>query len=457
MEILYFITGLVAGALIAYFIFYLLNKSKNVSKNDFENLKAKFDEAVAASKLNEEKVNLFAAMKKESEDKLNDKELAMAQLHKEISIHQQKIAELTANNSFISEKLSHQKTEFEELQKTAHLQFEKIANKLFEEKSSKFTETNKVNIETLLNPLKEDINKFKTKVEETYDKESKERFSLERVVKDLKEQTDKVSAEANNLATALKGKPQKRGNWGEMILERILETSGLTKDREYFIQQSMKDEEGNSLRPDVVVKLPDNRVIIIDSKVSLIAYDNFVASENADEQNGFLDEHLKSVFNHIDQLSAKKYDDLEDSLDATMMFMPIEPAYLVAIQRDPDLWAYAYSKRIILVSPSNLIALLKMFSDLWRREWQNRNAMEIVKRGEALYEKIVGFIKTFEEVGNSIKSSQDKYERALGQLKEGKGNVINQAEQLRKLGLKSEKRISVSLLPNNEDDILSAD
>jgi DNA recombination protein RmuC len=453
MEMIYLFIGLFMGALITYFVCLLINKSKAIPKEDFDHLKSKLDEAVTASKLNEEKVNLFSSIKKETEEKLNEKELAAAQLQKEISVHQQRVAELTANNSFLNEKLTHQKTEFEELQKTAHLQFEKIANKLFEEKSSKFTETNKANIETLLNPLKEDINKFKTKVEETYDKESKQRFSLDEKIKDLIAQTDKVSAEANNLATALKGKPQKRGNWGEMILERILELSGLRKEEEYSIQESIKDEEGNYLRPDVTVKLPDNRVIIIDSKVSLIAYDNFVATENPDEQKEFLDEHLKSIYNHIDQLSAKKYDDLENSLDYTMMFMPVEPAYLLAIQNAPDLWAYAYSKRIILVSPSNLIALLKMFSDLWRRDAQNKNAMEIVRKGETLYEKFVGFTKTFEEIGNSIHASQEKYDKALGQLKDGRGNLITQAIQLKDLGLKSDKRISANMLPLHIEDV----
>jgi len=392
MNILPLIIGILIGSVIAYVIFYLFNKTKSVSKAAYDEL---------SSKYNETKTNLRVV---------------------------------------------------EELQKTALLQFETIANKLLEEKSSKFTETNKANIETLLNPLKEDINKFRTKVEETYDKESKERFSLEGKVKDLIEQTNKVSAEANNLATALKGKPQKRGNWGEMILERILESSGLTKDREYFIQQSMKDEEGNNLRPDVRVNLPDERVIIIDSKVSLIAYDKFVATESSDEQELFLAEHLKSTYTHIDQLSAKKYDDIETSLDFTMMFMPIEPAYLLAIQNDSDLWSYAYSKRILLISPTNLIACLKLISDLWRREWQNKNAMEIVKRGESLYEKIVGFTKSFEEVGNSIKASQDKYDKALGQLKDGRGNLVTQAVQLKSLGLKSDKKISATMLPLDIDD-----
>jgi DNA recombination protein RmuC len=362
------------------------------------------------------------------------------------------ISRMNANIAFLKEKLSTQKTEIEELHKTSQLQFEKIANRLFEEKSSRFTETNKVNIETLLNPLKEDINKFKTKVEETYDRESKQRFSLEEKVKDLIEQTNKVSAEANNLATALKGKPQKRGNWGEMILERILESSGLTKDREYFIQHSMKDDEGNLLRPDVKVILPDERIIIIDSKVSLIGYDKFIATENTDEQKIFLAEHLKSTYDHIDQLSSKKYDNLETSLDFTMMFIPIEPAYLVAVQGDTELWAYAYSKRIILVSPTNLIACLKLISDLWKREWQNKNAMEIARRGKALYEKFIGFTETFEEIGKSINESQKKYDKALGQLKEGRGNLINQAIQLNDLGLKSDKKVSSNILPSVFDD-----
>jgi len=445
MEILYLITGIVIGVVLAYFLFSLLNKSKTVSKKEFENLNSKFNETVNTAKLNEERANTTSLINKELTEKLNSKESIILELTAQLS-------KLEANNSNLLQKFETQKTDFEELQKTAHLQFEKIANKLFEEKSSKFVETNKTNIETLLNPLKEDITKFKTKVEETYDKESKQRFSLEEKVKDLIEQTNKVSAEANNLATALKGKPQKRGNWGEMILERILETSGLTKDREYFIQQSQKDEEGNLYRPDVKVNLPDERVIIIDSKVSLIAYDKLVATDNPEEQKIFLEEHIRATTEHINQLSSKKYDDITTSLDFTMMFVPIEPAYLAAVQGDTELWAYAYSKRIVLVSPTNLIACLKLISDLWRREWQNKNAMEIVKKGETLYEKFLLFSKTFEEIGNSIKSSQEKYDKALGQFKEGKGNLVTQAIQLKNLGLKSDKRFSSTMLPVAEEE-----
>ncbi|MBW7846506.1 MAG: DNA recombination protein RmuC [Bacteroidales bacterium] len=370
-----------------------------------------------------------------------------------------KNAELSAMNSSLktsyqalNEKLHTQKTEMEELQKTAHLQFEKIANRLFEEKSEKFTEANKINIELLLNPLKDDINKFKEKVESTHTEDTKQRISLEERIKGLIEQTNKISAEANNLATALKGKSQKRGNWGEVILERILEASGLTKDREYFVQHSIKDDEGRTQRLDVKVNLPDERVIIIDSKVSLIAYDNYSASDDADEQRKFLTEHINATKLHIDQLSAKKYDDMNTSLDFTMMFIPIEPAYLLAIQGDPDLWSYAYSKRILLVSPTTLIACLKLFSDLWRREWQNKNAMDIVKRGELLYEKFVGFTQNFEEIGKKLDATQKAYGDALGQLKDGRGNLINQAEQLRKMGLKSDKRVPDRLLPPDIDD-----
>lgn len=359
------------------------------------------------------------------------------------------VSKLTANNTALNDKLTTQKNEVEELQKTAHLQFEKIANKLFEEKSEKFTATNKTNIETLLNPLKEDINKFKEKVEATHTEETKQRTSLEERIKGLIEQTNKVSTEANNLATALKGKAQKRGNWGEMILERILESSGLTKGREYFVQQSIKDDEGKTQRLDVRVNLPDDRVIIIDSKVSLIAYDNYSASEDSEEQKRFLTDHNSATKLHIDQLSEKKYDNIEISLDFTMMFIPIEPAYLLAIQGDTDLWAYAYSKRILLVSPTTLIACLKLFSDLWRREWQNKNAMDIVKRGELLYEKFVGFTENFEEIGRKLNSTQKAYDDALGQLKTGRGNVISQAIQLKNLGLKSDRKVSDKLLPLN--------
>ncbi|MDR2361787.1 MAG: DNA recombination protein RmuC [Prevotellaceae bacterium] len=354
---------------------------------------------------------------------------------------------MTANHSALNEKLSTQKEEMLEMQRTAQLQFEKIASQILEEKSGKFTELNKANIEALLKPLGENIDHFKKKVEETYDKESKQRFSLEEKVKELVEQTNKVSSEANNLASALKGQAKKQGDWGEMILESILQKSGLERGREYFLQQTIKDDEGHNLRPDVLVKLPDNRIVIIDSKVSLVAYDRFSAADTPEEQQIHLAEHLKSVYAHVDELHAKQYDNLKESLDFTMMFVPIEPAYLIAIQHDPELWAYAYVKRILLLSPTNLIACLKLIADLWKREWQNKNAMDIVRQGELLYEKIVGFVSTLEEIGRHINKSQEAYATAINQLSAGRGNLIKRAIDLKNLGLKSSKTIPPTLLP----------
>jgi DNA recombination protein RmuC len=339
-----------------------------------------------------------------------------------------------------------------ELQLKARLEFEKIANQILEEKSSKFTLANQVNMEALLKPLGENIETFKKKVEDTYDKESRERFTLEKSVKELIEQTNKVSSEANNLATALKGQSKKQGDWGEMILESILEKSGLTKGREYTVQETIKDENGNSLRPDVIVTLPESRKIIIDSKVSLVAYDRYTSADNNDAQLAALTFHIASIYAHIDQLSQKRYDQMEGSLDFVMMFIPIEPAYLTAIQADQELWAYAYNKRILLISPTNLIAALKLVTDLWKRELQNRNALEIAKQGEKLYEKFIGFVDTMEDVGRHINKSQDAYQKAVGQLKDGRGNLVQQALRLKKLGVKSDKEIAAAMLPLAEEE-----
>lgn len=233
-----------------------------------------------------------------------------------------------------------------------------------------------------------------------------------------------------------------------------METSGLSKDREYFVQPNIKDDDGKNLRPDIIINLPDDRAIIIDSKVSLISYDRFSSSETQDEQKIHLGDHLKSIYGHIDDLSGKKYDNLEKSLDFTMMFIPIEPAYMVAIQADQELWAYAYTKRILLISPTNLIACLKLISDLWKREKQSKNAMEIVKRGELLYDKFITFVSSIEEIGKNISKSQVAYNSAFDQLKNGRGNLIGQAIQLQSLGLKSNKKIPISMLPTDfEDDI----
>ncbi|OAV75740.1 DNA recombination protein rmuC [Bacteroidales bacterium Barb7] len=447
MDITAVLIGLVAGGVIAYLLFNLSNRAYHVSKTDYEALVAAFNETNTQLKVSEDRLLSQQQAYATLTVKFEAREKEISNRQDEINILKQKIAEDTANNKALTDKLTVQKEEITEIRKTSQLHFEKIANQILEEKSSKFTEANRANIEAILKPLGENIDNFKKRVEETYDKESKQRFSLEEKVKELVEQTNKVSNEANNLAAALKSQVKKQGNWGEMILESILQKSGLVKDREYFLQQTIKDEEGKSLRPDVLVKLPDNRIIIIDSKVSLVAYDRFSSSETAEEQKIHLAEHLKSIYAHIDELHGKKYDNLESSLDFTMMFIPIEPSYLIAIQTDQDLWAYAYSKRILLISPTNLIACLKLMADLWKREMQSKNAMEIVKRGEMLYEKFVMFASTLEDVGKHIHKAQQSYTAAVGQLNTGNGHLVGQALKLRSLGLKSSKEIPATMLP----------
>lgn len=356
---------------------------------------------------------------------------------------------IVAENSVLKEKLLFQKTEIEHLHKQTTLQFEHIAQKLLDEKSERFTATNKQNIDAILQPLNENIERFKKQVEETYDKESKIRFSLDERIKELMLQTNKISTEANNLANALKTNHKKQGDWGELILENILQKSGLVKDREYRIQNNFVTNEGKNVRPDIVIDLPQNRSIFIDSKVSLNAYDAYCNAENSEEQIVYLNNHLKALRSHIDELSAKNYNDLIDGLDFTMLFIPIEPAYLLALQTDNNLWNDAYKKRILLISPTNLIACLKLISDLWNKDKQDKSAQKIVKQAEKIYEKTVLFTKSFEQVGKQIQQAQDSYLKAQNQLKDGRGNILSQTNHLLKYGI-SPKNVLNDF--NEEDD-----
>lgn len=367
--------------------------------------------------------------------------------------HIRQIAEKEAQIKSKEELLKLQQEELLNTRQQLNKDFQVLANQILEEKTSRFTVTNRENIEAILKPLNEKLIEFKSKVEETYDKESKQRFSLEERIRELVALNNQISNDANNLTKALKGNNKIQGNWGEMILESILEKSGLKKGEEYFVQETLKDELGNTLQndegsrmqPDIIVEYPGGRKIVIDSKVSLNAYIKYVESEDDAEKAIAEKEHLISIKQHIDELSRKSYQDYIDSLDFVMMFVPNEPAYILAMQLDSSLWDYAYRKRILLISPTNLIASLKVVADLWKREYQSRNAQEIANRGAMLYDKFVGFVDSLQDVGKSIEKSQRSYDKAFSQLKDGNGNLIRQAEMLKELGIKSQKQ-----LPNSD-------
>ncbi len=377
-------------------------------------------------------------------------------LQREVSVVRERAVELEKENKYLKEMLDKQKQEVEEIGQKFTSEFKVLANTILEDKSKRFTEMNQTNIEKLLKPLGDNISQFQRKVEEVYDRESKERFSLGKEVEKLVLLNQKISEEANNLTNALKGQVKQQGNWGEMILESILEKSGLSKGREYFVQESLKDEEGKRLQPDVIIAYPDNRKVIIDSKVSLVAYERYCSASNPEEQEKALAEHLRSVRSHVDILSSKSYQDLVGSLDFVMMFVPIEPAFILAMQSGFDIWSYAYNRRVLLISPTNLIAALKLIYDLWQREHQNRHALEIAERGGQLYDKFVGLAESLSSVGDNLAKTQKSFDGALGQLTTGKGNLVSQVQKLKELGAKAKKSIPNELL-NSLDELPEGD
>jgi DNA recombination protein RmuC len=378
----------------------------------------------------------------------------LGELNKKLETEREKVIQLTdqvASARLNAQHLEEKKKELETIHEKLSLEFKNLANEIFETKSQKFTEQNKSNIFDLLKPLGEKITQFEKKIEET-NKESITRSSaLREQLENLQRLNLQMTREAENLTRALKGDSKTQGAWGEFILESILEKSGLERDREYTLQESFSTSEGR-LRPDAIIRLPDNRHVIIDSKVSLTAYNSFVNSATDEEKATALKAHLISIRQHMKGLSEKSYQDLsENGLDFIIMFIPIEPAYILAIQSEKSLYEEALEKRIVFVSPTLLIPSLQLIKNVWKQEYQNRHVIDIANKAGDLYDKFVGFTEDMLTLGRHLDQSKKHYEESMKKLSVGSGNVVRKIEELKKLGAKASKSIDQKLLGRSEE------
>ena len=442
--ITYFLIALIFSC-IGFFIGKLLSKL-NFQK---ENTNAEKEKSTLEFEITTLKESL-----KNAESKIEDlqSELKFIQKEKENLISDKTRLETEFKNT--EEKLQENKNEVEKLQEKFTKEFENLANKILEEKSNKFTQQNKENLKIILNPLQEKIKVFEDKVDKTHKESIDYHAALRQQILGLKELNQQMSKDTLNLTKALKGDSKMQGNWGELVLERVLEKSGLEKDREYFVQQSFTTEEGKRVLPDVVIHLPDNKKMIVDSKVSLTAYEQFINEDEDSLKEQFLKEHINSLKRHIEQLSEKKYEDLYqiESPDFVLLFIPIEPAFAVAINADNHLYNKAFEKNIVIVTPSTLLATLRTIDSMWNNEKQQRNALEIARQAGALYDKFQGLLTDLISIGKRIDDSKKEYSNAMNKLFDGRGNLINSVEKLKKMGAKAKKSIPENIIERAKND-----
>lgn len=445
MEIVFLIGGLALGALLVF----LWSKSQ-LAQSQQANLQ------------NTVKVQSELAS---AQQLLNSKEDEVLRLRKEAdSIREQHMqssaqaAQWKSSFDSLKERMDEQKQEVEHLRERFNLEFRNIANELLEDKSKRFTETNKENIDLILKPIKEKIAEFEKTVDTTHKASLQDFSALREQIGSLKELNQQMSKDAINLTKALKGETKTQGNWGEFILESVLEKSGLTKGREYVVQESHNDEEGRRFQPDVIIRLPEGKSIVIDSKVSLIGYEKMVSAEDDAQRLIAGKEHLTSLRAHIRGLSEKNYQQLHSlkSLDFVLLFVPIEPAFAAAVQLDQALFNEAFDKNIVVVSPTTLLATLRTIASIWRQEYQNQNAQEIADQGGKLYDKFVAFSEDLIKLGNQMDTAKKTYEESMKKLTDGSGNLITRVEKLKKLGARSSKVLPTALLnradPDAEDE-----
>ena len=435
------ITGII-GLLVGILLMLLFGRKKQHQETGLVN-----DLEIKLAVENERLENKTSQIN-ELKEKVEQQESSYHQQQKVTETDKVKIAEL---QTLLEDerKLTHEKIALlEKAEENMTTAFENISTRIIEEKSKKFTEQNKQNIGEILNPLREQLGDFRKKIEDVYDKETRDRVSLFNEITSLKSLNEQMSKDAINLTRALKGESKTRGNWGEVILQRVLEDSGLKNGREYEAQESYRDKHGKLFYPDVVVHLPDNKDVVIDSKISLNAYEKFCSSEDSEEQKQALTEHLNAIRTHVSDLEDKNYDELVkiNSLDMVLMFVPIEPALMLAFEQDNNLYHDAFKRGIILVSPTTLHMTLRIIHNMWRYEYQNKNAQEIAKRAGDMYDKFVGFVDALEDVGDKLDKAQSAYQTAHNRLVDGKGNLVGRAEAIRKLGLQTNKKLDKAIV-----------
>ncbi|MEI6751661.1 MAG: DNA recombination protein RmuC [Paludibacter sp.] len=433
MEYILAIFALTVGFLSAWII--SSRKQKNL-QNSLE-----INDKTLNNALNEANTNLRVVDEK-LKNKGEELERALLELNKQQELANKngiEVATLKTVNENLVEKLQNQKAEIETLQKRLTTEFENIATKILKERSDEFSASNHKNLSEILNPLKERIQDFEKKVEETYKSELREKLSLSEEVKALTKLNTRISEEANNLTKALKGDVKKQGNWGEVILERVLERSGLTKGQEYEREEVIESNNANVQRPDVIIHLPDNKHIIIDSKVSLVAYERLISAEIDEQRMGFLKDHVNSLHSHVKLLSEKNYQNALNlnTPDFVLMFLPIEASFSVAVQADSEIFAYAWDRKIVIVSPTTLLATLRTISSIWKQENQTKNAQEIARLSGTLYDKFIGFAEDMVKIKANLDRTSNAYDDAMKKMKDGSGNIIRTAEKIKELGAKT--------------------
>lgn len=433
--------SLLAFSLICLVIIYLYlqNKIKKIRHNNNE-----LEDSLHSVQLEN------ASLKSENESVTREKALREQKLEEIINELNLANKDLSARNQDIihyKEKLSDKDKEFAEQKEQLKTEFKNLANEILEEKTKKFTEQNSFRLDEILKPFNDKIQRFEKKVEDTYEKGLKDQTDLQAELKKLHDLNLKISQEANNLTRALKGDVKKQGNWGEMILEKILERSGLRKGIEYETQVSLNNEEGRRFQPDVIVNLPDDKHIVIDSKVSLVAYELLTNSEDEDARQKHLKDHIFSMRKHVKELNEKNYSGAKgiNSPDFVLMFVPVEASFSIAVQEDNEIFNEAWANRIVIVSPTTLLATLMTIASIWKQDNQTKNALDIADEGAKLYDKFIGFIDDFIKIGDRLDSAKDLHNQALKKAKTGSGNLVNRIEKMRILGLKTRKQLPESL------------